>query len=82
MWCAIAIRAVPLDKAVRNFADKARVLHRFTWAYQGVWSWDYSRLALMTRPALLLQPAEDTGRTFAGRRGAAARCDGAAAARP
>ena len=51
--------AVPLDKAVRNFADKARVLHRFTWAYQGVWSWDYSRLALMTRPALLLQPAED-----------------------
>lgn len=51
--------AVPLDKAVRNFADKARVLHRFTWAYQGVWSWDYSRLALMQRPALLLQPAED-----------------------
>jgi pimeloyl-ACP methyl ester carboxylesterase len=51
--------AVPLDKAVLNFADKARVLHRFTWAYRGVWSWDYSRLALMTRPALLLQPAED-----------------------
>jgi pimeloyl-ACP methyl ester carboxylesterase len=50
---------VPLDKAVRNFADKAQVLHRFTWAYQGVWSWDYSRLALMTLPALLLQPAED-----------------------
>lgn len=50
---------VPLDKAVRNFADKARVLHRFTWAYQGVWSYDYSRLPLMTRPALLLQPAED-----------------------
>ena len=52
-------KRVPLDKAVRNFADKARVLHRFTWAYQGVWAYDYSRLPMMTRPALLLQPAED-----------------------
>jgi pimeloyl-ACP methyl ester carboxylesterase len=50
---------VPLEKAVRNFADKARVLHRFTWAYQGVWAYDYSRLPLMTKPALLIQPAED-----------------------
>lgn len=50
---------VPLDKAVRNFADKARVLHRFTWAYQGVWAYDYGRLPRMTKPALLLQPAED-----------------------
>jgi pimeloyl-ACP methyl ester carboxylesterase len=50
---------VPLDKATRNFADKARVLHRFTWAYQGVWSYDYARLPLATQPALLLQPAED-----------------------
>lgn len=49
---------VPLDKAIANFADKARVLHRFTWAYQGVWSWDYARLGLLTQPALLLQPAE------------------------
>lgn len=51
--------AVPLQKAVFNFADKARVLDRFTWAYQGVWSWDYSRLGLVAQPALLLQPAED-----------------------
>jgi pimeloyl-ACP methyl ester carboxylesterase len=51
--------AVPLQKAVFNFADKARVLDRFTWAYQGVWSWDYSRLRLVAQPALLLQPAED-----------------------
>lgn len=50
---------VPLDKAVRNFADKARVLHRFTWAYQGVWSYDYARLKSMTKPAVLIQPAED-----------------------
>lgn len=50
---------VPLDKAVYNFADKARVLHRFTWAYQGVWAYDYARLPLMAKPALLIQPAED-----------------------
>jgi pimeloyl-ACP methyl ester carboxylesterase len=51
--------AVPLQKAVFNFADKARVLDRFTWAYQGVWAWDYARLCLVSQPALLLQPAED-----------------------
>lgn len=51
--------AVPLQKAVFNFADKARVLDRFTWAYQGVWAWDYARLGLVSQPALLLQPAED-----------------------
>lgn len=51
--------AVPLQKAVFNFADKARVLDRFTWAYQGVWAWDYSRLGLIGQPTLLLQPAED-----------------------
>jgi pimeloyl-ACP methyl ester carboxylesterase len=51
--------AVPLDKAVLNFADKAKVLHRFTWAYKGVWEYDYSRLPEVTQPALLLQPAED-----------------------
>lgn len=50
---------VPLDKAVRNFADKARVLHRFTWAYQGVWSYDYDRLKDMAKPAVLIQPDED-----------------------
>jgi pimeloyl-ACP methyl ester carboxylesterase len=50
---------VPLGKAVRNFADKARVLHRFTWAYQGVWAYDYARLPLVTQPALVLQTGED-----------------------
>lgn len=50
---------VALEKAVFNFADKARVLDRFTWAYKGVWSYDYERLALVKQPAFLLQPAED-----------------------
>jgi pimeloyl-ACP methyl ester carboxylesterase len=52
-------KRVPLDKAVWNFADKARVLHHFTWAYQGVWEYDYSRLPEVSQPALLLQPEED-----------------------
>ncbi|MBC2669877.1 alpha/beta fold hydrolase [Novosphingobium piscinae] len=51
--------AVPLEKALLNFADKARVLHRFTWAYQGVWAWDFARLALVTQPVLVLQSHED-----------------------
>lgn len=51
--------AVPLAKALLNFADKARVLHRFTWAYQGVWAWDFARLALVSQPVLVLQSHED-----------------------
>lgn len=50
---------LPLDKALRNFADKARVLHRFTWAYQGVWAWDFARLAQVSQPVLVLQSHED-----------------------
>lgn len=52
-------RRVPLAKALLNYADKARVLNRFTWAYQGVWSWDFARLALVTQPVLVLQSHED-----------------------
>lgn len=50
---------VPLAKAVRNFADKAAVLDRFTWAYKGVWGWDFTRLSLVPCPVLVLQPAEE-----------------------
>lgn len=50
---------VPLAKAMRNFADKAAVLDRFTWAYKGVWGWDFARLSLVPCPVLVLQPAEE-----------------------
>ncbi|WP_298195966.1 alpha/beta fold hydrolase [Novosphingobium sp.] len=50
---------LPLDKALANFADKARVLHRFNWAYQGVWAWDFARLGQVTQPVLVLQSHED-----------------------
>ncbi|MBB4614821.1 alpha/beta fold hydrolase [Novosphingobium taihuense] len=52
-------KQVPLAKAVLNFADKAGVLDRFSWAYKGVWGWDFARLSLVPCPVLVLQPAED-----------------------
>jgi pimeloyl-ACP methyl ester carboxylesterase len=48
-----------LPRALAHFRDKAHVLDRFTWAYQGVWSYDFNRLRGLTCPALLLQPHED-----------------------
>lgn len=62
LWTYVVVnrdRRVPLDKAMRNFADKAAVLDRFTWAYKGVWGWDFARLALVTCPVMVLQPAEE-----------------------
>jgi pimeloyl-ACP methyl ester carboxylesterase len=51
--------AVPLAKALLNYADRIRVLDRFTWAYRGVWAWDFARLALVSQPVLMLQSHED-----------------------
>lgn len=62
LWAYIVVNRDPkqsLEKAIWNFADKARVLHHFTWAYTGVWAWDFSRLGLVTQPAVLIQTAED-----------------------
>lgn len=61
LWDYVVVRRdqrVPLVKATRNFADKAFALDRFTWAYRGVWSYDYDRLAGLSCPTLLLQPNE------------------------
>lgn len=49
---------VPLDRAVRAFADKSSALETLHWAYHGVWSYDYSRLPQLSCAALLLQPDE------------------------
>ncbi|ATW03381.1 alpha/beta fold hydrolase [Sphingorhabdus sp. YGSMI21] len=51
-------RRVPLERAIRSFADKAWMLDRSSWAYRGVWSYDYTRITGLTLPALLLQPDE------------------------
>jgi pimeloyl-ACP methyl ester carboxylesterase len=50
---------VPLERAVLCYADRIRTLHRYSWAYQGVWSYDYERLALIRQPARLVQTHED-----------------------
>jgi len=47
-----------LPRAIQHFADKAAILDRFTWAYRGVWSYDFERLRALTCPVLLLQPHE------------------------
>ncbi|MEO9599404.1 alpha/beta fold hydrolase [Parasphingorhabdus sp.] len=61
LWDYIVIQRdarVPLDRAMRSFADKAMALDRASWAYLGVWSYDYSRLDALKLPTILLQPDE------------------------
>jgi pimeloyl-ACP methyl ester carboxylesterase len=47
---------VPLERAIDIFAEKNRTLHRGWWAYEGVWSYDYSKLAQVTQPTVVMQP--------------------------
>ncbi|MFK7841610.1 MAG: alpha/beta fold hydrolase [Sphingorhabdus sp.] len=61
LWDYIVVQRdprAPFDRAMRSFADKAMVLDRASWAYQGVWSYDYARLSALKLPTLLLQPDE------------------------
>ena len=51
---------VPLRRAAQLWADKLAPIDRASWAYQGVWRYDYgARLPLIRQPFLLLQPPED-----------------------
>lgn len=50
---------VPMERALLNYSDRIRTLNRYTWAYQGVWDWDFEQLRKITQPTLLLQPHED-----------------------
>jgi pimeloyl-ACP methyl ester carboxylesterase len=47
---------VPLARAIELYAEKNRTLDRGSWAYDGVWSYDYARLPLIRQPTLVLQP--------------------------
>lgn len=52
-------RVIPLSRAGRVWIDKLRPLDRSSWAYVGVWSYDYAaRLPQVTQPVLLVQHAE------------------------
>lgn len=51
---------VPLRRAAQLWADKLAPIDRASWAYQGVWSYDYeARLPLIRQPFLLIQPPEE-----------------------
>jgi len=52
-------QAMPLERALQNFADRIRPWERAAWPYQGVWRYDAeARFALITEPTLVLQPHE------------------------
>jgi pimeloyl-ACP methyl ester carboxylesterase len=50
---------VPIDRAAEIFAERARPLHRYGWAYEGVWSYPVAeRLREMRHTTLVVQPDE------------------------
>jgi pimeloyl-ACP methyl ester carboxylesterase len=61
LWDFIVVQRVPgvaLRRAAQIWVDKLTPLERSSWAYQGVWGYDYARLAGVRQPVLLLQPEE------------------------
>lgn len=62
LWAYIVAQrtaGVPLRRAAQLWADKLAPIDRASWAYQGVWSYDYARLPSIRQPFLLLQPPEE-----------------------
>lgn len=63
LWAYIVEKrtpGVPLRRAALQWVDKLRALDRSSWAYIGVWSYDYAaRLPQVAQPVLLLQPHEE-----------------------
>jgi pimeloyl-ACP methyl ester carboxylesterase len=50
---------VPIDRAAEIFAERAKPLHRYGWAYEGVWSYPVAeRLPEVTHPTMIVQPDE------------------------
>jgi pimeloyl-ACP methyl ester carboxylesterase len=49
---------IPLAHQAALWADKFRAFDKSSWAYVGVWGYDYVRLRRVTQPALLIQPDE------------------------
>lgn len=49
---------IPLAHQAALWIDKFRAFDKSSWAYVGVWGYDYERLKQVKQPALLIQPAE------------------------
>jgi len=61
LWDFIVAQRLPgvsLRRAAQTWVDKLAPLDRRSWAYQGVWGYDYARLPGVCQPVLLLQPQE------------------------
>lgn len=53
------VAEVPIERSAQMFMERARPLHRYAWAYQGVWTYDAeARMAALTQPTLVLVPDE------------------------
>lgn len=49
------VAAIPIERAAQMFMERARPLHRYAWAYQGVWTYEAeARMAGLTQPTLVL----------------------------
>ncbi|MDE1150823.1 MAG: alpha/beta fold hydrolase [Azospirillaceae bacterium] len=63
LWDFVVVnrsKGVTLARAAENWIDKLRTLDRITWAYVGVWSFNFeARMPLLKQPVLLLQPHEE-----------------------
>lgn len=50
---------VPIERAAEIFAERAKPLHRYAWAYEGVWTYPVAeRLPHVRHPVLVVQPDE------------------------
>ncbi len=50
---------LPIARAARIFAERAKPLHRYWWAYEGVWTYPIeARFAAVRTPTLVLLPDE------------------------
>lgn len=49
---------IPLAHQAALWVDKFRAFDKSSWAYVGVWGYDYERLKRVSCPALLIQPDE------------------------
>jgi hypothetical protein len=48
-----------IERAAEIFAERAKPLHRYAWAYEGVWSYPVAEtLRGVTHPVLVVQPDE------------------------
>jgi pimeloyl-ACP methyl ester carboxylesterase len=64
LWDYVVVQrtpGIPLAHQAALWVDKFRAFDKSSWAYVGVWGYDYARLRRVACPALLIQPDEAIG---------------------